>query len=409
MTGFLAFIAIPLAAFAAVAVYNRFLTVSYGEQERADEIHLVKTEDGWTIRLYRFRPDSGHGEPVLLCHGAFANHHSFTIPAGAAMVDTLRDSGYDCWLVDLRGSRSCVPPFTRTRREVRWEDYAAKDLPAAIEHICRETGSARVHWAGHSMGGMLLYAYEMLHGAGRIASGVTLGSPPGFADAHLERGARMLRLAGVLPDIVGWLFRAASPFGPSLRLFTEAYPTNWSNVSPSVRPGRLSNVIEDAPPQVATTLAEAIETKRLLVKKKDNVSIDFVAGLGTLQTPLLTFFGARDPFVPLDAARAFFDALPSDDKQIRVLSCADGCKADYGHIDMLLGRHGKGEVFDPIVEWFKAHPADGPYTPPPRATRTTSAKSKVPQSTESAAEDAGQAARRKAATRKPAHAKKKTS
>ena len=113
---------------------------------------MVRTPDLWRVRLCRYRPRKGEGEPVFLCHSLLANQFNFTLPRGASLVDVLAESGYDCWVIDLRGARSSIPPFGRKRSQPTLDDYLLRDIPSALDFICRATGYRQVHWVGHSMG-----------------------------------------------------------------------------------------------------------------------------------------------------------------------------------------------------------------------------------------------------------------
>jgi polyhydroxyalkanoate synthase len=325
-----------------------------------------------------------------------------------SLVDALREAGYDCWLVDLRGTRSSAPSLGRSRTEVRFEDFLTGDLPAALDHIRRITGSEQVHWVGHSMGGMLLYAYEMAYGGSRIASGVTLASPPGFAGVRMQRPDKLIQLATLFPDIMGWAFRATTPIAYRLRVFQTVSPTNWSNMNPSLRPGGLFTVLENPAPQVAVALGDAMAANRLVLKTGDK-TIDFVAGLATLHTPLLAFFAPQDPFVSPVTAQSFFDALPTKDKKMVVLSRAKGYAADYNHVDVVFGRRAKEEVFEPIVAWLKAHPAGKAGAGAKAPAAETPAKPKSPVRKKAAASGKTRPAKKPAAKKKTAAKKRAAS
>ena len=94
-----------IAAAAALFAYRLLIGVCLGMETRADETYMVATDDDWQIRLCRYRPLSGEGEPVLICHGAFANEVNFTEPKGRSLVDTLVDRGFCGLLSQLRGWR----------------------------------------------------------------------------------------------------------------------------------------------------------------------------------------------------------------------------------------------------------------------------------------------------------------
>ena len=63
------------------------------------------------------------------------------------------------------------------------------DVPAILDYVRRETGHDRVNWVGHSMGGMLMFAFlELDSHPERIANFVGMGSTIILAEA--PRGTR---------------------------------------------------------------------------------------------------------------------------------------------------------------------------------------------------------------------------
>ena len=86
----------------------------------------------------------GSGPPLILIHGIGASRHSWD-----GLVRHLRDD-FRCISYDLRGhgkSPLPAPPYT------------LDDLVEDLELLRQELGLARVHLAGHSLGGMIGPAY----------------------------------------------------------------------------------------------------------------------------------------------------------------------------------------------------------------------------------------------------------
>lgn len=323
------------------------------EEPLADEVHTVSTKDGWKIKLFRYRQREGEGgEPVFICHGFAANHWNFALPACDGLVDTLAERGYDCWVVDLRGNRTSVPPAGVSRHDATFDDYVLSDIPAALAFIREKTHCDKVHWVGHSMGGLLLYAYEATHGSDELASGTTLGAPPGFKGVAVSRQRRLLSFARRYPAIAEVYLRALAPLVPIFKLRTTLLPVNWDNMQKDVGPRAFFNLVELPPPSVAETFIDAGVFQFLGVK--DN-SVDILAKLDGLRTPLLVIHGVLDPIATVENVRAFFDQLPSTDKRRLELSVANGHSADYDHIDLAFAVNGRDEVYEPIAEWIEAH------------------------------------------------------
>jgi esterase/lipase len=89
-----------------------------------------------------------------------------------------------------------------------------------------------------------------------------------------------------------------------------------------------------------------------------NNDFDVLAALPRLPIPLFGVYGAADPLVNIETATRFFDGLHQSDKRMLVLARDRHCSADYSHVDLLFGRNGADEVFQPITEWLAAHPIE---------------------------------------------------
>jgi pimeloyl-ACP methyl ester carboxylesterase len=338
-------------------------------QVRADEVHMVVTPDLWRIRLCRYKSKTGAGEPVLLCHGFMSNQFNFTLPDGEAMVDYLAARGYDCWTIDLRGNLSSVPPYGRTYNDPTMDDHLLKDVPAALEFIRKTTGSPRVHWIGHSMGGMLFYAYDATFGGGKIASAVTLGSPIGFDGLEFHNPAVVLFVRRAMGRLA---FRGGMRL--LLSLFVRIKPTvtlvpvAFSNLHKAFFDANTFYMAADTPPiKVARNLAQAARLKTWKVK---NGEVDVFDSLRRLHTPLFAIFGSADPLVPAQTVDAFFEKAAAPDKRMLLLSKENGFADDYSHLDLVFGKEAPSEVFQPIADWLKAHPVGKQEaTPAPKKPR----------------------------------------
>lgn len=347
---------IVLVVVGAAVGYWVWLSRTYGLSVKPENVYTAKTKDLWDVKLYRFPSATGKGEPVFLCHGLLANHWNLASPPGGSLADYLSQAGYDCWAIDLRGCRSSTPPFGRKREALSLDDYLLEDIPAALETIARETGFGQVHWVGHSMGGMLLYAYELAFGPKQLASGVTLGSPPGFARTRLLRPEALLFLFRYARPVASVVIRGLAPLYYRLQINTRMLPLNWKNLKAGVDTRVFFNVFDPDSYWVGRELSNWVASKSWRMR---GGTLDVDAGLAQLETPLLTIYGAADPLTPQETAQEFFEALPGQDKKMLVLGKETGCEEDYSHIDLAFSRNAEAEVYEPILAWLKAHPFDG--------------------------------------------------
>ncbi len=336
-----------------VLLYWSMLDTIFPEKLSTNEVFLVTTQDLWKIRMCRYRKGRTGGQPVLLVHGANSNQFNFTCPAGISLVDYLVERGYDCWTVDLRGTRSSIAPFERHAGQVTTDDYLNDDIPTAIRLIQQETGYARIHYIGHSMGGMLLYAYALKFGTEALASGVTLGSPLGFEGMAVPRTSFLFKLSGINPKLSGSFIRGFIPFISCFRISTGLFPTNMRNIAKTMNSAHFYSMIEDPLPGVLKDFSRWISHPGW---RMDNGNLNVLDGLSSLDLPLFALYAPLDPFVSLSKAKEFFDALPTADKRMLVCSKEKGFKQDYNHCDLAFSQDGAREVFGPIARWLETHP-----------------------------------------------------
>lgn len=118
--------------------------------------------------------DGRGGFPVLILHGLFQSSGSFVTSEDRSLAFWLaKQKGYQVYLGNTRGvfdmghrsySRS-DPRFWgewlthRLQLTADWtiRDLAMYDLPAMVDHICRETGYDKIAFIGHSQGNGLAF------------------------------------------------------------------------------------------------------------------------------------------------------------------------------------------------------------------------------------------------------------
>jgi pimeloyl-ACP methyl ester carboxylesterase len=327
----------------------------------ADELHFPRTGDGWRLALHRYRPRSATaGPPVILCGGYACNRYLLDYDENYSLARFLARTGFDAWVLEPRGCGLAHPePEGSPAESWNFDDLVNFDAPAAIEHVASSTGR-EVVWLGHSLGGMLLYAY-LGRCADRdplVAAGVTIAAPVVFPAIRspLIRQVGPWLLSLPISDMVRQRWIVALLWGlldgswgligsPSaLRL-----GVNPDNIDREMIGRAMRTIIGDVPRAKLKQLAQwALDG----AFASADGQIDYRAGLAKVNVPLLVTAGSADVLAPPSAVRRALDHLPSGRGSYLEFGRASGHSADYGHIDLILGRDAPLEVFPPLVGWI---------------------------------------------------------
>ena len=321
--------------------------------------YFARTTDGWKIALYRYRPEDGGlpgQSPVLLCHGLGANRYNMDAPK-RSLARWLCRRGFDCWVIELRGAGRSERPglLSGRRREWVFDDHVQHDVPAALQEIRKRTGADRVHWIGHSMGGMVAYAYMMTFGGDRLRSLCAVASPSFAHMGHplVDKAARLAPLLKIMPSLryshLAWLLVPVMPvFKPTLgRLYG-----NPQNLSTLEMQALVPRVLTDLSPTLLRQFA-AWYTHRGFVDAYQHII--YSRELHRITAPTLVVAGAADLLTPPKDLQHVYDSISSEDKKMLIVGRASGCRHDYGHIDLVLGRYADEEVFPHFADWFTSH------------------------------------------------------
>lgn len=325
--------------------------------------YRATTRDRWRLALYRYpTPRGSHGTPVLLCHGMSSNRWNMDGPGRLSLARYLARKGYDTWVVELRGAgRSTRPTWWNGKHyDWRFEDYVYHDAPAALRVVLRETGAERIHWVGHSMGGMIAYALLMGPVHNKIASAVTLASPTMSEVGHpvLDFGLPYRSLLRFAPARVpvGLAARLGAPLAPLLYWILQRpigelgfYPGSLDAAAMRVL---MLTAIDDLPASLLREFARWYDTKAM----SDRYAMfDFTEHLERITAPVLIISGSRDELTPARDLEYVYEHVGSRDKAYRVIGKAQGFAHDYSHADLVLGKHAPDDVYPLIFEWLEQH------------------------------------------------------
>ncbi len=347
------------------------------------ENHWVKTDDGWSLHILHYAPVrvDPNRAPVILCHGLSHNNTFWDLTESTSLAKYLQGSGFDVWSVSLRGSgQSTKPTLSEIRRLFRlnisslnpqgvisrqpgllrlnWtvDDHINHDIPAILSYVTGRTKSPQVIWVGHSLGAMIMYAYLTTHPQTQIRAFVSVAGPmylvhPG--NDVFEMMARDADFVRISNSAMGINFRAVvgTLAGDMLQIQVDRLFLNEQNVDPvTLRAFYYANQDDISPGQLDQLLQ--------YIKRGNFVSYDgktnYTAALGKINVPVLQILGQLDNMVDPGFAAEVHQQLGSSNKKLRVFGRINGYRADYGHDDIVIGRHARDEVFPYITNWLTA-------------------------------------------------------
>ena len=306
------------------------------------ETPTYTTDDGCTNQLRHYPAD---GAPVLLVHGMGANHYNYDFREEVSLAAYLQAEGWDVWVVGLRGDPGSEPAEKRQEKVYTFDEFAAHDLPAAVDRVLELTGEEQVGWVGHSMGGMLLYAYLRQH-PDRVAAGVAVSSPVQFGEQPPLHG--VVRHTGwtvpgqgrVRQDVAAKAFAPLAYNNPIIRKLT------WRpNMDPAVTRGLAKVAIEDMPHAFTRQVLTWLDG-RAFVDGDGRSWVEPHRG-----TPLMVMGGDKDLVAPWDNVHPAC-AVYSPCELVH-LSPDGGFDRHYGHLDPMLGVTAERDVYPLIGDFLE--------------------------------------------------------
>ncbi|MHA1569349.1 MAG: alpha/beta fold hydrolase, partial [Alphaproteobacteria bacterium] len=295
-----------------VVVAAKLFEHLYYNDRRPDAIHFARTEDGWNLALHRYDPPAGAKKktPVICCHGLAGNRHGFDLTANASLARTLAETGHPTFLLELRGAGCSDHGGPGKPRPLAWRvsHHYRFDAPAAIEKVCALTGAKKVHWVGHSMGGMVAYAFLQNALAKKISRCVILASPSTFREYRPAH-----KFAPVLKCFPGVPIRMLSQcVAPTFEWFRPLQNVSGNQfLAPGVAALSAVNCQSQLPSELLADFARFIENGHYL----DDEGRDMLAGMKTITTPTLFLVGAEDLTARDNSVLAAYESFGSKEKK----------------------------------------------------------------------------------------------
>ncbi len=348
------------------------------------------TADGWRLGVRHFRPSHPDPNklPVVLCHGLGLNGTFWTITDPKTYLPAqLLARGYEVFIFDFRGSGDSArvgtigkinaklrQTFLLEVGEGHWDvdEIARYDVPAVLDYVKTTTGHDRVNWVGHSLGGMLMFAFlERSPQHDRIANFVGMGATIMFdryPQTDMLKANRSLRtlVSVVSPGRLGRPLMFAR--FPGLDRIDQFYYTS-SNVDRTTVSRFYGYTLEDTGRAALRQLDPYLEFGHFVSSDR---TFDYAARLCDVTTPTLLIAGDGDIMSDVPSTRLTFQGLGSADKTLMRFGKAEGHFADYGHCDLVWSRFASREVFPPLIDWLDARQPLARSRQPTPSEQTTS-------------------------------------
>lgn len=337
----------------------------------ADERFPVRTQDGWTIWVHRFRPrgEDRWDTPIVLGHGLMMNRWCWMLSGTGSLPMALAARGHDVYVAEYRGSGMSRPP---TVGPASWtiQEHVTQDVPALIEFVRARTQSASVHWIGHSMGGIVGYVHACRAGAqSGIERLVTLGSPVEFNHVNhvlgpLGHPARRA-LRRVRHVRIRRLMFLSLPFVALLPRLALRYSGSSENLTLGERLALTRLAFEDGSAELLSWFLDSWLRKELVCPRE--LTSLTAGGFADLDVPTLVVAGQKDMLAPPRAVRRAFDeteGIPAAYKLFGDPEAAPELAGPaLGHADLIAGAVAIQHVLPLLAEWLE--------TPEPKADRAT--------------------------------------
>lgn len=338
-----------------------------------DQHARVRSRDGWPLAIYEYLPRGGlHGKahgtarglPILCVHGLSSRYGIFDGGDQFGIAPYLARRGYHVFAADLRGRGLSLPRHPFQRMRALWAgwtlgDFLDKDLPTLFEYVLARSEARKLDVIAHSLGGMLTLELLTRTRDPRVRRVVAVGSGdttammlPLSREQRLERKGSKINLGIVL-----------APFALSARYAPVHWLARLAARSPALARTHLIDPALDAMLNVSNIDDDVLRT--FLTRSLSGMSARKYWSFGEMYRmvarrgatpaqhhhPVLLVAGAHDRLVPLEKARETLSRCTHPSARIVELARNRGHTADYGHVDLLLGKHVESEVF-PHIETF---------------------------------------------------------
>ncbi len=333
-------------------------------------IEYAPTTDGWELALYRY---AGDRASILLCHGFACNRYNLDFEDSKySLAKYLANKGLDVWVLELRGHGKSRKKGIKKWFNWCFDTYVNHDAPDAINYIkkrlAKEGMDTKIFWIGHSMGGMIAYAYGSTENGRKNLKGViTIASPVKFSGLF-----KNLQKEGY-----EWLINLVKircPHRLNQPFFTPLYINmKWSREIIEKFFVNRNNIDNKVLQKFWEIGIEIISCKKLyqfafMLEMSDFCKFpkyprfckifswfcpeSYIKNFKNFIAPLLVIAGNGDKVAIKEDVFKIKEMVGSKDITLKMFS-KENSTADYGHLDLVLGINSEKEIFREIYNWIE--------------------------------------------------------
>jgi len=348
-----------------------------------------ETSDGWKLNLifYPGQTKKIAETPVILCHGLAANKHScdfgslgtdewnkYSLACYLSQGCHKNKISFDTWVVQLRGRGENLTFNSKQHPEKYiwcFDDYVNNDIPTILSYIQSQySQKQKMLWVGKSMGGMIAYAYGQKQPSHQYLKGVvTIGSPAIFEYKNplLEFVSRIAPRNISIPVNISQVLERIQEINDTFKTIGATPDNIDEEIFDYYLLHGMDNMISS---KVFSHFSVFFRHNTFCSFPRYPWLFDLV-GYGPMRHffniynykdnltkfthPLLAIAGGKDKEAPPEEVIHTVKKVGSQDKTSHTFSKENGYVADYGHLDLNLGKKAKEEVYPVITDWLINH------------------------------------------------------
>ncbi|MGA9526399.1 MAG: alpha/beta fold hydrolase [Myxococcaceae bacterium] len=343
--------------------------------------HRARTADGWELELVQYLPEvDPTGRPILLCAGISANGRHMDLDEDRSLARWFAARGREVWIMSIRGTGGSdrVDPSKGRPGGYSFDTVWQQDTRAAVAYVranaatpglaARAVQEGRpvpahvarlaneraplIDYVGHSMGGMLMYAYLSQGGEG-IHAAATLGSPTrldfgGEIEASAVATTDAIFAKDVIAPVEGGAL-VSMPLQGRVELPVDRLVYNPENIPPETWRRLVAIGTGDISGAVWFQVAQLMRTGRF---ESLDGTVDYRRDMSRIRVPVLVVAGKADRLASPPAVKDGFRALGGP-KEWLLLAEENGAVADYGHVDLIVGTRADEELWPRVLDFFE--------------------------------------------------------